>query len=307
MKKCPLFGKCGGCKYDFASDDYKKQKLSCLSGLSITEKPVWIEVGTRRRADFAFAEGNFGFYEKRSKNIIPVKSCPLLMKEINDILPNIAGLSWNGSGACLVTLCDNGIDVSITSNTPYFSSEFKKSVEKLDVIRIAWNGIVIKQKQIPLISFDGIVFEYPIGAFLQPTKNGEKKLRDMVIAATKGSTKIVDLFCGLGNFALPLKADGFDIVGYGVKRDLFKKPLTAGMLEKYNCVVMDPPRSGALAQCQELVKSKVNKIIYVSCNPETFKRDSDVLIRGGYNLNTLCPVDQFVGSSHWELFSVFLK
>lgn len=307
MGKCPFFGLCGGCKYDFTAQNYHSEKLKLIEDLPITKEPFWTESGTRRRADFAFADGDFGFYEKGSKKIISIDNCPLLMPEINGLLSKLARLPWCGAGACLVTLCDNGIDVVVTSNTPYFSTELKKAVLSLPVIRFTWNGKPVKQTETPVISFDDRKVEYPAGAFLQPTMQSEKELRDMVVNAAKGYHKIADLFCGLGNFTFVLNATGFDIVGTGIKRDLFKSPLTVGMLQQYDCVVMDPPRAGALAQCKELVKSNVKRIIYVSCSPDTFKRDMAILLRGGYELKELRPVDQFVGSSHWELFSVFQK
>ena len=290
MGKCPFFGLCGGCRYDFTAQNYHSEKQKLIEDLPITKEPFWTDCGTRRRADFAFADGDFGFYEKGSKKIISIDNCPLLMPEINGLLSKLARLSWCGAGACLVTVCDNGIDIAVTSNAPYFSTELKKAVLSL-----------------PVISFDDRKVEYPAGAFLQPTTQSEKELRDMVVNAAKGYHKIADLFCGLGNFTFALNATGFDIFGTGIKRDLFKSPLTVGMLQQYDCVVMDPPRAGALAQCKELVKSNVKRIIYVSCSPDTFKRDMAILLRGGYELKELRPVDQFVGSSHWELFSVFQK
>ena len=101
-----------------------------------------------------------------------------------------------------------------------------------------------------------------------------------------------------------MNADGFAIAGAGLRRDLFRNPLTVGMLNKYDCVVMDPPRAGAIAQCTELVKSSVGRVIYISCNPQTWARDAEIL-KQKYRLVSLVPVDQFVGSAHWELFSVF--
>ena len=88
MKTCPLFGICGGCKYDFAANDYRAQKLHELRELPITSDAIWIAPGNRRRADFAVADGKFGFFMGRSKNIVPVQSCPLCCPEINNILPN---------------------------------------------------------------------------------------------------------------------------------------------------------------------------------------------------------------------------
>lgn len=307
MQKCPFFGKCGGCVYDFTAPDYRAQKLAQLRSDINTDNAVWAPVGARRRADFAFADGNFGFFESRSKNIVPVRNCPNLVPEINAILPHVAALPWLGAGSCLITACENGVDIAITSNVPYFSAEFKRAAESLDVLRISWNGKIIKQVATPIINFGDVAVEYPIGAFLQPTKPSEDTLRDMVVHAAHGAKKTADLFCGLGNFTFALNADGFDIAGTGMRRDLFTHPLTQGMLKQYDCVVMDPPRAGAMAQCRELAKSNVARVIYVSCNPATFSRDADILTRGGYKITTQIPVDQFVGSAHWEIFAVFEK
>ena len=307
MKTCPFFNRCGGCKFDFASPDYRENKAATLPKLPMTDAPVWVDAGLRRRGDFCFAPGIFGLFEGGTKNIIPITNCPNMTPEINAILPALAALPWVGSGACLVTMCDNGLDVNITASVPYVSPEFRRAVEKLPVLRVTWNDKIIFEKSKPIISFGDKTVEYPSGAFLQPTIHGADVLRDMVVGATGNATRVADLFCGLGNFTFALNADGFDVVGTGAKRDLFKKPLTVAMLNTYDCVVMDPPRAGADAQCRELVKSNVRRVIYVSCNPQTFRRDMATLTRGGYKISQLIPVDQFVGSTHWEIFSVFEK
>ena len=92
-----------------------------------------------------------------------------------------------------------------------------------------------------------------------------------------------------------------------VKRDLFKRPLGVKNLEQYDAVIMDPPRNGAEKQSKELARSNVARIVYVSCNPNTFIRDAKILESGGYKMTTAIPVDQFVGSAHWEIFGVFEK
>lgn len=305
MKQCPFFGKCGGCKYDFTAPDYCEQKSMKIKKLPITKSPIWAPCGIRRRADFGFADGKFGFFEASSKNIIQVQNCPNLVPEINDILPMISALPWCGAGSCLITACDNGIDIAVNANIPFFSTEFKTAAEKIPAIRITWNNKVIKQTDTPTITFANKTIEYPSGAFLQPTQYSENTIRDMVIHAADGAKHIADLFCGLGNFTFALNADGFDIVGTGTKRDLFQRPLSVRQLNQYDCVIMDPPRAGAIEQCRELAKSDVKRIIYISCNPSTFMRDAEILTRGGYKLTDLIPVDQFVGSTHWEIFSVF--
>ena len=307
MQKCPFFNLCGGCVYDFTSDTYHAEKLKIISDLPVTESPIWTPAGERRRADFCFSGNKFGFFEKHSKNIVQITKCQNLTANINNILSYLSDLNWGCSGSCLVTDCNNGIDISIMSDVPYFTADFKKSVQNIPAIRITWNGKIIKQSEEPFIMFGDYKVSYPTGAFLQPCVSSEEKIRNLVIKYTNGFNKIADLFCGLGNFTFALKADGFDISGIGIKRDLFKNPISVGMLKQYDCVVMDPPRSGALSQCKEIIKSELKRVIYVSCNPDTFKRDATVLENGGYKLICLIPVDQFVGSRHWEIFSVFDK
>ena len=307
--KCPFFDLCGGCKYDWKDAKYRESKLYDLPKLDFTSEPIWGVAGMRRRADFAFVDGHFGFYKKQSKDIVDIKNCPNLCDEINEILPVVSGLPWRGSGSVLITKCENGIDVSVNATLPYFSASFKESVEKLpsQIIRFVWNDKLIRKYADPEIKFNDKIIKYPPFAFLQPTIETEQILRDLVVKHTNCAKKVADLFCGLGNFTYSTNATGFDIFGNGITRDLFKKPLTAQNLNQYEVVIMDPPRAGALEQTKELAKSNVKRVIYVSCNPNTFIRDKEILERGGYKTTTLIPVDQFVGSTHWEIFSVFEK
>ena len=89
------------------------------------------------------------------------------------------------------------------------------------------------------------------------------------------------------------------------QRDLFKLPLTPPELERFDAVLLDPPRAGALAQARELAASKIKRIAYVSCNPQSFARDARVLIEAGFTMGPVTPVDQFLWSSHTELVAGF--
>ncbi len=305
MKTCPFFGICGGCRYDFTAPDYRDKKLDLIHNWELSFEPFWTEAGARRRADFAFADGRFGFFVGGRKDIVQITHCQNLVSEINRVLPKIAALPFDGAGSALVTACENGIDLAVTSNVPYFSREFKTAAAGAGCIRVTWNGAVVCQTDTPRVRFGGVVVDYPAGAFLQPTADSERAMRAFVVKNAAGAKHIADLFCGIGNFTYALGADGFDIMGIGVKRDLFKNPLTAKMLNNYDLVVMDPPRAGADAQCRELARSNVRRVIYVSCNPNTLRRDTETLMRAGFTVRDIAAFDQFVGSPHWELAVVF--
>lgn len=305
MKTCPFFGICGGCRYDFTAPDYRDKKLDLIHNWELSFEPFWTDAGARRRADFAFADGRFGFFVGGHKDIVQITHCQNLVSEINRVLPKIAVLPFDGAGAALVTACENGIDLAVTSNVPYFSREFKTAAAGAGCIRVTWNGAVVCQTDTPRMRFGDVVVDYPAGAFLQPTADSERAMRTFVMKNATGAKHIADLFCGIGNFTYALDADGFDIMGIGVKRDLFKNPLTAKMLNNYDLVVMDPPRAGADAQCKELARSNVRRVIYVSCNPNTLRRDTEILMRAGFTVRDIAVFDQFVGSPHWELAVVF--
>ncbi|MBO4672252.1 MAG: class I SAM-dependent RNA methyltransferase [Alphaproteobacteria bacterium] len=309
MAKCPFFGLCGGCAYDFTAPDYHAKKLENLPRGINGDGAIWGTPGTRRRADFVAAPNRFGFYKAGSRDIVNVSACPNILPEINEIVPNLAALPWGCAASVLVTKCENGITVNVTSDVPYFSPEFRAAVQKLpaQIIRFTWNDNVVRAYATPTVTFDEKRIDFPDGAFLQPTETTERAIRDLVIENVAGAKRVADLFCGIGNFTFATNADGFDIAGVGVKRDLFKNPLKTRQLNQYDAVIMDPPRAGANAQSGELAASNVPRIVYISCNPGTWTRDKKTLERGGYRLKTVIPVDQFVGSTHWELFSVFEK
>ena len=70
-------------------------------------------------------------------------------------------------------------------------------------------------------------------------------------------------------------------------------------------MILDPPRAGAEKQVKQLARSNVPKVIYISCNPVTFARDAQTLVRAKYTLEKAQPIDQFFWSPHLEVVGVF--
>jgi 23S rRNA (uracil1939-C5)-methyltransferase len=180
----------------------------------------------------------------------------------------------------------------------------------------------------PSVRFGGVPVTLPPAAFLQATADGEAALVDAVTAIVGRAGRIADLFAGSGTFALPLSrtADVLAVDGAGPAiralevaarragrplsvqhRDLFRRPLSADELARFEAVVIDPPRAGAIAQTEQLAASKVPVIAAVSCNPATFARDAERLVNGGYTLHRLWPIAQFRWSTHIELAAEFRR
>jgi 23S rRNA (uracil1939-C5)-methyltransferase len=182
----------------------------------------------------------------------------------------------------------------------------------------------------PRIRFDGIAVEPPSGAFLQATQAGEDAIRAAVADGLGRARRVADLFAGSGTLALPLARDRQVLAidshrlalaaleraargaGLGarvsiVARDLQRRPLIGDELDDIDGAIFDPPREGALAQAEALARSAVARVISVSCNPASFARDAAALAAGGYRLDRLTPIDQFLWSPHLELVGVFSR
>lgn len=176
------------------------------------------------------------------------------------------------------------------------------------------------------ITLGGLVVPFPADGFLQATADGEAALVEAVRDATAGSARIADLFAGLGTFALSLEgrvlaAEASRDAALALKsaadraqrpilvehRDLYRRPLDAAELGRFEAVILDPPRAGAKEQVAELARSTVSSIAYVSCNPTTFARDARTLVDGGYRLAWIQPVGQFRWSTHVELAARFAR
>jgi 23S rRNA (uracil1939-C5)-methyltransferase len=179
----------------------------------------------------------------------------------------------------------------------------------------------IYEPQPATVTLSGVHVGFPPGAFLQATADGEAALVAAVQEAIAGGRAIADLFAGLGTFALATRAayaaeasrDAAEALKRAAPslqvehRDLYRNPLDAKELKRFDAAILDPPRAGAEEQVAALAKSAVQRIAYVSCNPATFGRDARTLVDGGYSLAWVEPVGQFRWSTHVELTACFTR
>lgn len=302
-----------------------------------------IAAGSRRRAFFGVARHGdviaLGFRQEAQHRLVDLAECVILDPAIVAAMPalrELAGhiLPRDGAGARLiVTRLDTGLDVAFETDAKV-SAEALQHVARLatraGIARLSIGGDVIMSGQAPTLALGPANVAPPAGIFLQAVPESERVMTDLILAAIPKVKQVADLFCGLGTFtfalarrARVLAADGDKRAiaalataakgAQGVKpitamvRDLFREPLAAREMEGIDAVVFDPPRAGAQAQCERLAKSKVKTVVAVSCNPATLARDARILIDGGYRLDQVTPIDQFIYSPHIEVVAILRR
>ncbi|MBY0406838.1 MAG: methyltransferase, partial [Rickettsiales bacterium] len=165
----------------------------------------------------------------------------------------------------------------------------------------------------------------PPAAFLQAAAEGQHALTEAVLRGIPSEGAVVDLFCGLGTYSLPLSArqpvQAVEMDETMIStlrkaappnltaemRDLFTRPLIASELSRFTAAVINPPRAGAKAQTQAIAAAGIPHVVMVSCNPATFARDAGLLRQSGYRLAAVLGLDQFVFSPHLEIVASFVK
>ena len=299
--------------------------------------------GTRRRAVFAARRTKsgaiLGFHEQRSRDIVDLAECPILSLQISSRLDALRALitpllSRSGEARMTVTLADNGVDVVLEDTKPELSFDDRATIAGLAraarIIRLTVKGEIIFATGEPQLKFGRVNVTPAPGVFLQAVPEVEARMTEIILAAVGKSKRVADLFSGLGTFSFPLaeRAEVLAVDGdkasiacltqavkraQGIKpvtgkvRDLFREPLSAKELETFDAVVFDPPRAGADAQARMIAKSKVPIVVAVSCAPSTLARDLKTLMAGGYVLQSVTPIDQFVFSPHVEAIAILKR
>ncbi|WP_028794234.1 class I SAM-dependent RNA methyltransferase [Thalassobaculum salexigens] len=288
-----------------------------------------------------------GFHERGGSKIVPLDTCPVLTAPIQALLHPVSDQMHRvlqpGEGAdVIVNHLHSGLDMLVVlPRSPNLQEReaWAKFAETEGLARLSMRVAgdsdpmpePLSGRGAATIRLGGVDVTPPPGAFLQATASGETAIREAVAQAARKAKRRLDLFAGIGTLSLPLAADGpvlaidgdtlairalraaADAAGLGTARlktetrELFKLPLEGDELDGFDVVVFDPPRAGAKAQAAALAASGIPTIVAVSCNPATFARDAAALVEGGYTLERLVPIDQFLWSPHIELVAVFRR
>lgn len=338
---CPQAGTCGGCAVQHASDAFVlRWKAGILTralaahGIKAPLRRAHVSpANSRRRAKLSGRRVKsgalVGFHARASDQITPLTGCTVLHPTILAALPALTELiatygSRKATVDMTVTTGPSGLDVRVDGLT----TDLTDWATAQDIARVSIGDEPLITRRPPLIPMGRAQLTPPPGGFLQATTQGQAALTKAVTETLTGCTTIADLFAGSGTFALPLAeqaqihaveslAAPLDALTHAWRhtqglhqittetRDLFRAPLDATDLQRFDGAVLDPPRAGAAAQCAELAAHGPNKLAYVSCNPITFAKDAKQLTQGGYTLTHIDLIDQFRWSPHIELAAAF--
>jgi 23S rRNA (uracil1939-C5)-methyltransferase len=364
---CPHFGNCGACSLQHLSmdaqlDRKEKALLQHLLDTGMVQSasvyaplsgPQW---SYRRKArlsvrDVAAKERVLvGFRERNSRYVADMDECHILHAVVAEALPKLARLietlDCRSAIPQIEVACGDERCAMIIRHLKALSSP---DVENLRSFALETGlGIFLQSAgpdSIQLLAPADFQLEYaiePLGLrfrfepldFIQV--NGELNqlmvMRALELLNPQPEDNILDLFCGLGNFTLPLATRAGQVTGIEGSREMVERARSNAVFnslenvefyatdlykecenapwpdEQYNKILLDPPRSGAQELLPWIAASKVSHVLYISCNPETLARDAGLLVNQyGFELQGAGIINMFPHTPHSEAIALFTR
>ena len=363
---CPHYERCGGCALQHVRPEvqvaYKQQILEAqLQRLGKVRPQYYLPPiygrywGYRERARLQVAADeqgriSLGFQERHSHRLVDVHTCPVLAPQLSarlgDIRRLLAELWQAGARIQAIGLhhSEGGQALTLMVKTLPAAARHMLQQAAENWLADGWQLWLQQDNQAPAsVSGEasrlyyrlpeyGLQLPYRPGDFTQINAQTNALLvrRALNLLAPQPGERIADLFCGLGNFSLPLARQGAQVVGVEGEAGLVQRArenaqrngianvqfhaadLTADLRsqpwvrEGFDALLLDPPRTGADATIAQLPLDQVGRIVYVSCHPGSLARDAGILVREhGYRLAAAGVMDMFPHTAHVESIAVF--
>ncbi|WP_312213725.1 23S rRNA (uracil(1939)-C(5))-methyltransferase RlmD [Pseudescherichia sp.] len=349
---CPHFGVCGGCQQQHASVALQQRsKSSALARLMKHEVDDIIAAepwGYRRRARLSLNYQpktqtlEMGFRKASASDIVNVVRCPVLTPQLEALIPSLREClqSLEGIrhlGHVELVLADNGPLMVLRHTAPLTLADREK-LERFShsqgvALFLAPESAILEQVsgELPWYTSAGLRLTFSPRDFIQVNDKVNQQMVDRALAwlDIQPDDRVLDLFCGMGNFTLPLAKRAASVVGVegvaalvekakenaqqnglhnvtffheNLEDDVTKQPWAQ---HGFNKVLLDPARAGAAGVMQHVLKLSPKKVVYVSCNPATLARDSEALLNAGYTMSHLAMLDMFPHTGHLESMVLF--
>lgn len=367
---CPHFQHCGGCNLQHMHPDeqihFKQQVLaSHLQHFAGIEPEVWLEPIRSQRSDYRRRarigvryipkkqQLVMGFRERQSNRLIDIQHCPVLDQKLDQSLPDLKKLLQSLKGKADI----GHIELAMGDDEVALLLRHTKALIQPDVQKLLdfaqknhWqlylqpegtdsiHRVDVKQPMrlhYRLEAFD-VDFAFAPSDFTQVNATVNAQMVELACELLKlqQGERVLDLFCGLGNFSLPLArcvgqsgqvvaVEGSDdMVQRGTENALhnglmqlsfYSHDLTKDFSQQtwakqgFDALLIDPPRSGAEQVMHYISNFNAKRIVYVSCNPATLARDAAILIQQGYQLKKAGVMDMFTHTGHVESITLFEK
>ncbi len=332
---CVYFGECGGCQLQHAAYLYQvEMKRGVLEEafrrIGRTDvvpalAPLGPQFGYRFRGQFKTDGEGIGFFAERSRRLVAVSRCPLMVGRITVALTMLRGLGRIVPGISEVQVATDGAEA-----VAWFPGvRFDRRI--VDRLRGFLSGARFEDrswgKERITLDLEGLSYSVSTGNFFQANWRMNLTLVRRILELVKESPsgRLLDLYAGGGNFALPLSSRFGEVVAVeedagsfaDLRRNLRRNGIgnvraVRSRVErfrpegKYDVLILDPPRAGLSARALSLVKGVgAGAVCYVSCNPSTLARDVAGLA-DRYDLRLLQMFDFFPNTHHVEALAVLL-
>ena len=358
---CRYFDQCGGCSLQYWSHEGqltgKEQivldqlrRFASVAPQQMASPLLSPPYGYRYRCRFALrwrkGQLQFGLRQKASNAICDIDHCPVLaepLQEIPRLLKSLLPTLTNREAISHAEsfLADNGRAVLLRHLRP-LSKDDRQRLLDFALAHKLFLYLQGSPECIELLSPDTNGLYYGLGDlklyfrpqdFTQVNWLINQKMVGQALdwLALKPTDKVLDLFCGLGNFSLPMARKCHHVTGVEGSQssvDQARHNATANGLnnvsfyctnlagdfarqlwaqECYDIALLDPPRAGADFMIARLAGSLPPRLLYISCNPATLARDTQALLVQGYKLHRLGVIDMFPQTAHVESMALFSK
>ncbi|WP_350305209.1 23S rRNA (uracil(1939)-C(5))-methyltransferase RlmD [Photorhabdus viridis] len=359
--RCPHFGICGGCQQQHvASDLQRESKASVLehlirreTSITVSARPVILspEYGYRRRARLGLhyqikqRQLVMGFRQNQSNELVAIKTCPVLQPELERLLRPLSQClndlkAVKRLGHVELVLADNGPLIILRHLDPLKGEDKEKlctfAVQHNVAVYLAADETSIEalnEQPEPWYQVGGLKLIFSPRDFIQVNDevNQQMVAQAMEWLDLQPNDRVLDLFCGMGNFTLPIGRIVQAVVGvegvatlvangqYNARLNnldnisFFHENLEADIHRQpwaklgFNKVLLDPARAGAAGVMSHIVELAPEKVVYVSCNPTTLARDSKILLEAGYHIISVRMLDMFPHTGHLESMALFSR
>ncbi len=330
---CPYFSKCGGCDLLnislTESLEYKLQKVNDILKNNQIDYEIKEIIKSperynyRNKVSLKIINGQIGFYESGSHQLVEINKCFLCQNSLNKIIPDLKDLGINNGN---ITIRSNyKEEILIIIETSNKIEDYTNLITNHKIVGLILNNELIYGDDFLIANINNYLFKISYDSFFQVNPFICAKLFDLVQEYTKDSSKVLDLYCGVGTLSIVAAQNAKEVLGVeivanailaaNVNKLLNNTPNvnfvcadTKKVLDKinasYDTIILDPPRSGVNEQVlTQIIKNKISHLIYISCDPQTLGRDLKILSKN-YIIEEIKLLDMFPNTHHVESFCV---